>query len=121
MRKNTADVWWIAAGERIADSIVRRAMIKNSGSIDDKRGRIYPVAHWNKVEVMRYIQHHRLKLSPESAVLGHSFRSLEPSEMALLKKHYPADYKKVAEWYPFVEAAVRNYEMNHEENVIAKV
>ena len=117
----SSDMWWIAAGERIADSIVRRAMIKNSGSIDDKRGRIYPVAHWNKAEVMRYIQYHKLKLSPESAVLGHSFRSLEPSEMALLKKHYPKDYEKVAEWYPFVEAAVRNYELNHEENIIAKV
>lgn len=117
----SSDMWWIAAGERIADSIVRRAMIKNSGSIDDKRGRIYPVAHWNKAEVMRYIQHHKLKLSPESAVLGHSFRSLEPSEMALLKKHYPEDYEKVAEWYPFVEAAVRSYELNHEENIIAKV
>nr|DAR56033.1 MAG TPA: phosphoadenosine-phosphosulfate reductase [Caudoviricetes sp.] len=117
----SSDMWWIAAGERIADSIVRRAMIKNSGSIDDKRGRIYPVAHWNKAEVMRYIQHHKLKLSPESTVLGHSFRSLEPSEMALLKKHYPRDYAKVAEWYPFIEAAVRNYELNHEENIIAKV
>ena len=41
--------------------------------------------------------------------------------MALLKKHYPEDYEKVAEWYPFVEAAVRSYELNHEENIIAKV
>ena len=46
--------YWIAAGERIADSIVRRAMIKNSGTIDDKRGRFYPVAMWNKAEIVIY-------------------------------------------------------------------
>ena len=32
----TNDVWWISAGERIADSIVRRAMMKKSGCIDEK-------------------------------------------------------------------------------------
>lgn len=110
----STEYYWIAAGERIADSIVRRAMIKNSGSIDDKRGRIYPVAHWNKQEIMRYITHHKLKLAPEMAVLGHSFRSLEPDEMAAVKKHYPQDYEKIREWFPLVDAAILNSEMKHE-------
>lgn len=114
-------MYWIAAGERIADSIVRRAMIKNSGSIDDKRGRIYPVAHWNKQEVMRYIAHHRLKLAPEMSVLGHSFRSLEPGELTAVKKHYPRDFEKIVEWFPLAEAAVKKYELCHEENSPAKV
>ena len=35
------DFWWIAAGERIDDSIVRRAMMKKSGSIDVQRGRFF--------------------------------------------------------------------------------
>lgn len=55
-------ITWIAAGERIADSIIRRAMIKRTGSIDQKRGRFYPIAYWNKREVMSYIKHHKLKL-----------------------------------------------------------
>lgn len=38
MRANT-DIWWVAAGERISDSVWRRAMIKHSGTIDQKRGR----------------------------------------------------------------------------------
>lgn len=79
------EMWWIAAGERIGDSIVRRAMIKNSGSIDVKRGRIYPVAHFSKADIMRYIKHHNLKLAPEARWLGHSFRSLEGKEMMLVR------------------------------------
>lgn len=105
------DKWWIAAGERIADSIVRRAMIKKSGCVDKKRGRFYPLAHYTKAEVMAYIRHHRLKPAPESAVIGHSFRSLMPKDMYLLKKHYPADFKKIKSWFPFMDASVLHYEV----------
>jgi phosphoadenosine phosphosulfate reductase len=102
--------WWIAAGERIADSIVRRAMMKKSGSIDEKRGRFFPVAYFTKADVVKYIKHHRLKVSAESRFLGHSFRSLMPEEMFLVKKHYPADYEKIQVWFPFVDAAVYKFE-----------
>jgi len=102
--------WWIAAGERQADSIVRRAMMKRSGSIDDARGRIYPVAHFRKADVMAYIRKHRLKVAPEARFLGHSFRSLEPEEMYLVRKFYPADFETIERLFPFVRASVANYE-----------
>lgn len=105
------DMWWIAAGERIADSIVRRAMIKRSGCIDEKRGRFYPVANFNKAEVMAYIKHHKLKPAPETAVIGHSFRSLMPKDSYMLRKYYPKDFEKIKRWFPFIEASALHYEV----------
>jgi phosphoadenosine phosphosulfate reductase len=103
-------IWWIAAGERQADSVVRRAMMKRSGSIDADRGRLYPVAHFRKADIMAYIQKHKLKVAPESRFLGHSFRSLMPEEVYLMRKYYPADFEAIRRWFPFVEASVANHE-----------
>lgn len=104
------DIWWIAAGERINDSIVRRAMIKKSGSIDTQRGRIYPVVMWKKREVIDYIKYHKLYLGEDSRKLGFSFKSLWGKELAMLKEHFPDDYEKVIRQYPFAEAGVRRFE-----------
>lgn len=112
--RDQTGIQWIAGGERIKDSIWRRVMMVKSGSIDLKRGRIYPVAHWSKAEILTYIQRRRLKLSPESAVLGHSFRSLMPLEVKAIRDHYPADYARIERWFPFVEATIKQYEYANE-------
>lgn len=100
---------WVAAGERINDSIIRRAMIKNSGSIDRKRARFYPIAYWTKREVLGYIKHHRLKLPTDSKGLGFSFKSLDGKELAFVKKRYPKDYEKIESLYPYCGAAVERW------------
>jgi len=105
-----SDIWWIAAGERINDSIVRRAMMKKSGSIDTQRGRFYPVAMWNKHEVIDYIKFHHLYLGEDSRKLGFSFKSLWGKELAMLKEYFPDDYQKVIRQYPFAEAGVLRFE-----------
>lgn len=109
MRAETG-IWWIAAGERINDSIVRRAMIKNSGSIDIKRGRFYPVSEWNKSEVLRYIQKSKLKLGLDSKKIGFSFRSLNGKELAIIKDIFPDDYQRILGLFPFAEASVKRFE-----------
>lgn len=100
------DCHWIAAGERAKDSIVRNAMIKRSGSIDEKRGRFYPLAYWSKAAVVRYIAANKLMVSPESKVLGHSFRSLDAKDVIAVKEHYPDDYEKIVQAFPEIGAAL---------------
>ena len=101
--------YWLAGGERINDSMVRRAMIKRSGSIDRSRGRFYPLAEWSKSDVMEYIKKQHLKTSPESAVLGFSFRSLNDSEMMKIKQYYPEDYERIKRWFPLLDVTLNRY------------
>ena len=108
--RNTTGIYWIAAGERIADSIVRRAMIKQSGAIDKKRGRLYPLAYWNKAQVMSYIKMRHLPLSLENRVLGFSFAGLLGKDLAKIKASFPADYAKIKEVFPLIDAAVKREE-----------
>lgn len=97
------------AGERISDSIIRRAMIKNSSSIDTKRGRFYPISEWKKSEILEYIKFKKLKLGEDSKKLNFSFKSLEGRELAFLKENYPNDFQKLLQLYPFAEAAIVRY------------
>ena len=103
-------ITWIAAGERIADSLVRRAMIKHSGSIDRKRGRFYPISNWKKRDVVAYIKKNKLYLPKDSQELGFSFKSLAGCELSVIKKIYPDDYKKILRLYPLAGAAVERFE-----------
>lgn len=103
-------IHWICAGERIADSTIRRAMIKNVGSIDAKRGRFYPIANWTKHDVLKYIKLRNLKLPSDSKRLGFSFRSLDGKQLAAIRDMYPDDYEKILKLYPFAGAAVERYE-----------
>lgn len=109
--RETTGITWIAAGERIDDSIVRRAMIKHSGSVDRKRARFFPLAYWSKKDVMSYIKRKRLYLPKINRELGFSFGSLSGKELSIIKQHYPKDYQKILRLYPFAEAGVKRYEI----------
>lgn len=108
LRQETG-IYWIAAGERCADSMVRNAMIKKSGTIDIKRGRFYPVANWNKQEILQYIKFKKLYLSPEQRDMGFSFRSLTGEELQVIYERYPDDYEKILKMFPFAGAARERY------------
>lgn len=116
MRLET-DIWWIAAGERIDDSIVRRAMMKKSGSIDVQRGRFYPVSAWKKREIVDYIKFHNLYIGQDSKKLGFSFKSLWGKELLMLKQYFPGDYDKILRLYPFAAAGVKREEVLAEKGI----
>lgn len=110
MRDNT-DIWWIAAGERIADSVWRRAMIKRSGTIDIKRGRFFPIAEWNKDDVRAYIRQRKLRVGIESSRLGFSFRSLMGHDLMKIKDFFPQDYALIQRWFPLIDVSIIHYKM----------
>lgn len=108
--RNQSGIFWLATGERCADSIYRNAFIKKNGTIDKKRGKFYPIAFWKKVEVERYIGVKNLYISPESKILGHSFRTLRGEQLIKIKNNFPEDYQKIKSFFPEVEASIKHYE-----------
>lgn len=106
LREKTG-IYWICAGERISDSIIRRAMIKQSSSIDVKRGRFYPIAYWTKANVMSYVKQRNLPLSLESRILGFSFRSFMPEELRKIREHFPDDFEKIKQDFPLIESSIK--------------
>lgn len=105
--REKSGIYWIAAGERISDSIIRRAMIKESSSIDVKRGRFYPLAYWNINHVRSYNKQRRLPLSLENKAMGHSFRSLMYEDLKDIKKFFPNDYDKIKSMFPLVDVELK--------------
>lgn len=103
-------IYWIAGGERVKDSIIRRAMMLKSGSIDATRGRFFPVAYWNKQQTLQYIAKKNLKISPERAIMGASFSSLQARDLIPIKQHYPEDYALIRSWFPLCELCVKQEE-----------
>ena len=105
-----SDIYWCATGERIADSLQRRAMIKHSGTISDQNGRFFPVATWNKQQILDYIKFHKLKIGRDSILMGHSARMLQAHDLIIIKKEFPDDYEKVIHLYPYAEACIKRLE-----------
>lgn len=103
--------YWIAGGETLRDSLMRRGMINNFGTISAKRGRIFPIAHWKKSDIFTYVQRKRLKIAPESGILGCSFGELDPFSLYQIKKFYPQDFEIIRDWFPFADVAVLHYEL----------
>ncbi|MCL1995556.1 MAG: phosphoadenosine phosphosulfate reductase family protein [Defluviitaleaceae bacterium] len=105
--RNYFDIGWIASGIRISDSIFRSSMIKNSGTIDHKRKIIYPVARWRKKDILEYIKRNRLILDRFSQIKGNSFGGFIKSELDVIVQHFPQDWQKIKEYFPYVEVMLR--------------
>lgn len=103
-------IWWCATGERIEDSIYRRAMIKHSGTISEGNGRMFPVATWSKKEILEYIKHHKLKIGKDSKLMGHSARLLQVHDLIIIRDKFPDDYEKILHIYPLAESAIKRFE-----------
>ncbi len=106
MRGRTG-ITWVCCGERIADSTIRRAMIKRTGSIDKGRGRFFPLAYWKKRDVMEYLRLKKLPLGEDSRVFGHSWGQFDGETLLTVKKRWPHDYERIKRLFPLCEMAIR--------------
>ena len=119
--RNETGIYWVCTGERIDDSIERRARLKRTGTIDADAGRMFPVAYWKRNECYDYIKFKKLYLGKEQKVLHHSLRIFNPKDMSYIKENMPDDYEKITRVFPFSGAIIERYKLKNGEKQISEV
>lgn len=108
--RNTANVLWIASGEKACDSVERNGMIRSCHGIDIKRNRFYPIAYFTDPVIYNYMKINRLPLPPDYGLFGRSFGRLHEEELFGIKSKYPEDYNKIIKVFPYAESAIKRAE-----------
>ena len=104
---------WSATGLRAADSQMRRKSIAIRGPKAPGKRTVAAIWDWNLERVTQIITRAGIKLPADYQLYGRTFDGLMGEFVAPLKKHFPADYAKVLELFPLVEAEVFRYERAH--------
>lgn len=99
-----------AIGVRATDSIFRRTMFKRSGAINNKDKKFYPVWDWTKEAVRVEMFQAKLKLPIDYWLFGRTFDGLDYRFIAPIKKHFPEDYERLREYFPFIECELKRGE-----------
>lgn len=100
----------VADGVRAADSPMRRIAIKTHGPISHNQGRYHPVWDWLKADLVACVQKHGVRLPVDYKLFGRSFDGLDLRFLLPLKRHRPADYRRILEWFPLAELEVFRWE-----------
>ena len=109
-----AGIEWVATGHKACDSLDRRAMLSTfPDGVNTKAHRAYPVRAWSQADVWAYVNQKKIP-TPVRFPLGKSGRmsgfNLKPDTLVFLREHYPEDYRRVVDVFPFVEAAIFRHE-----------
>lgn len=100
----------VADGVRAADSPMRRIAINTHGPITWSQGKYHPVWDWKKADLLDCFRKHGVKLPEDYKMFGRSFDGIDLRFILPLKKHRPADYRKILEWFPMAELEVFRWE-----------
>jgi len=106
--KAELNISWLVQGIRKSESFARRGMLKNvPDGIDERNGKLYPIADWSSKDVLSYCKMRKLPLPIEyQHGLIHDFSVPDPELLLYLKNNFPGDYRKVIKTYPHLEAMV---------------
>ena len=97
---------YVGTGVRMADSPYRRIAIKNHGAINHNAKRFFPVYDWKKEDMLRAFDESGVKLPVDYRYFGRTFDGLDYRFLKPLREHFPDDYAKVLDWYPFADLEI---------------
>lgn len=93
----------ILTGAKKADSGWRRRFMKNTQHWDRI---MYPLADWTKFDVLSYLKGRGIALPDNSAGGVASGVGLVPHELYWIYDHHPADFYRLAKYFPYIEALI---------------
>ena len=101
---------YTALGLRAADSIMRGTAFKNYGAVNVAKKTFSPAWDWKKDKLVSEIKRHNLPLSKEYKFFGRTMDGPVLLYSYQLKKHFPSEYKRLLEYFPFLESEIFRYE-----------
>jgi 3'-phosphoadenosine 5'-phosphosulfate sulfotransferase (PAPS reductase)/FAD synthetase len=96
-------------GVRMADSLARRASIKQNNGLNLNRKQFFPIFDWNIERLYNEILQSGIKLPVDYKIWGRSFDGFDYRFLKPLKDNFPRDYEKVREYFPLVEMELKRY------------
>lgn len=108
--EDLGDLVMAASGVRAADSPMRRVALNTHCAISRTKRQYYPVWDWDKGRLIHAIDRAGVALPIDYQWFGRSFDGLDARFLVPMKKHCPADYRRVLEWFPLAEMEVYRYE-----------
>jgi hypothetical protein len=105
------DAPFCAIGMRAADNIDRRNLILQQGSVGVKKRRYYyPVWDWTVDQVSRIIIDNQVKLPLDYKYWGRTLAAFDYQYLKPLREAFPADYERIRQWFPLIDAEFFRYE-----------
>jgi 3'-phosphoadenosine 5'-phosphosulfate sulfotransferase (PAPS reductase)/FAD synthetase len=104
------EMTYTAIGLKMADSIQRRTSLQKNGTVTHSKRKYYPIAHYNKDDVLNKINAAGWKLPSDYLFFKDSLDGFQIRYLLPIKKRFPRDYQRILEWFPLAEAEVMRYE-----------
>lgn len=101
---------YLSVGNRMADNPLRRLSIKTKGAVSEKQKKWFPIYDYLIEDVVRSIREAGVKLPADYHLFGKSFDGLSYRFIEPVKRYYPADYKKIRAFFPFIDNEIMKYE-----------
>jgi hypothetical protein len=92
----------VCNGVRCCDSPVRRGNLSKFGP----RAGVHSckaIWNWNKSDVLEMIARHGIELPVDYKLFNRSFDGIDFRFLQPLRKHFPADYQKILDWFPLAD------------------
>jgi len=97
----------LVSGHKQSDFMFRRLNLgRNASNIS----LLYPIASWSRFDVLSYLKARDIPVPSGANALTNSV-DLSPINLLWLYDHFPADFKRLCEFFPFAQAVVerRNF------------